>query len=78
MAKVKKTIEVSKKDLEEIINSFYAAYVYFTSECAHENRDELLKCHYRYLAKKYKQRVNKYIKIYRKIFGTNVQYNVFK
>ena len=65
---IKKTIEVSKKDLNDIINGFDAAYTYF-NDGAKQVSDKSLKRHYRLIAKKYERRVNKYLKIRRELFG---------
>ena len=65
---VKKTIKVSKKDLDDIINGFNSAYLYFRDSAKQES-NKVLKDHYKNVAKKYERRTNKYLKIRIKLFG---------
>ena len=72
MPKEKKTIKVSKKDLDDIIRGFNTAYLYFC-DAAKQEYDKSLKYHYRNVAKMYERRLNKYLKIRRELFDIDTK-----
>ncbi len=69
MAKsVKKTIEVSKKDLDEIIIAFGLLKQYIREDCKELGDIPTLKKHYRNVANKYNRRMIKFIKKRNELF----------
>ena len=67
MAKVKKTIEVSKKDLDEIIIAFGLLKDCLREDCKEFN-NPILKKHYRNVINKYNRRMIKWAKKRNELF----------
>jgi len=68
MQKTKKSVEVTRKDLDEIIIAFNAAHLYM-KEASKKTNIASLKKHYINAARKYERRMNKWIIKRNDLFG---------